>query len=169
MWVNYERSRFQPFWVDTAEIVQLLLGALVVLILHQPGEHCRYPRFMIVQELVPITGQNCDSIMRDWDFSHFGLIQLTLPNCCWVLWLCWCCTSLGNIVGTPDFRLFKNLCFLRSQKCESIMRDQDFNHFGLIQLTLPKCCWVLGLCWCCTSLGNIVGTQDFGLFKNMCL
>ena len=110
MWVNYERSRFQPFWADTAEIVQLLLGALVVLILHQPGEHCRYPRFMIVQELVPITGQNCDSIMRDWDFSHFGLIQLTFPNCCWVLWLCWCCTSLGNIVGTPVLWLFKNLC-----------------------------------------------------------
>ena len=40
------------------------------------------------------------------------------------------------------------------------MRDQDFSHFGLIQLTLPKCCWVLGLSWCCTSLGNIVGMTD---------
>ena len=40
--------------------------------------------------------------MRDQDFSHFGLIQLTLPKCCWVLWLSWCCTSLGNIVGMTD-------------------------------------------------------------------
>ena len=49
---------------------------------------------------------------------------------------------------------------MTGQKCESIMRDQDFSHFGLIQLTLPKCCWVLGLSWCCTSLGNIVGMTD---------
>ena len=53
---------------DTADIAQLLLGALVALMLHQPGEHCGYPRFWIVQEhvpirgpeLLPITGQKCE-------------------------------------------------------------------------------------------------------------
>ena len=60
MCVNYERFGFQPFWADTAEIVQVLLGALVELMVHQPGEHCGHARFWIGQELVPITGQKCE-------------------------------------------------------------------------------------------------------------
>ena len=45
MWVNYERSRFQPFWADTADIAQVLLGAWVELMLHQPREHCGHDRW----------------------------------------------------------------------------------------------------------------------------
>ena len=45
MWVNYERFGFQPFWADTADIVQVLLVAWVELMLHQPREHCGHDRW----------------------------------------------------------------------------------------------------------------------------
>ena len=52
------RFGFQPFWADTADIVQVLLVAWVELMLHQPREHCGHARFGIGQELVPFTGKN---------------------------------------------------------------------------------------------------------------
>ena len=85
MRVNYERFGFQPLCANTADIVQVLLVAWDELMLHQPSEHCGHARFEIVQELVPITGQKCEQLMRDLDFSLFGLIQLTLSKCCWLL------------------------------------------------------------------------------------
>ena len=87
MRVNYERFGFQPLWADTADIVQVLLVAWDELMLHQPSEHFGHASFGIVQELVPITGQKCEQLMRDLDFSLFGLIQLTLSKCCWLLGL----------------------------------------------------------------------------------
>ena len=71
--------------VNTADIVQVLLVAWDELMLHQPSEHCGHARFEIVQELVPITGQKCEQLMRDLDFSHYVLIQMTLSKCCWLL------------------------------------------------------------------------------------
>ena len=85
MRVNYERFGFQPLCANTADIVQVLLVAGDELILHQPSEHCGHARLEIVQELVPITGQKCEQLTRDLDFSIFGLIQLTLSKCCWLL------------------------------------------------------------------------------------
>ena len=65
---------FSLFLADTADIIQVLLVAWDELMLHQPREHCGHARFGIGQELVSITGQKCEQLMRDLDFSHFGLI-----------------------------------------------------------------------------------------------
>ena len=100
--------------------VQVLLGALVELMLHQPGKHCGNARFWIGRELVPITGQNVSKL---WKIKISAILG----------WYSWNCPSA---VG-------KNLTCLRKIICiwwwPSVWIYFDFfRHFSLCSYHIHK-------------------------------
>ena len=76
---------------------------------------------------------------------------------------CFGCADAAPAWGTlwvPQILDCSRTCAYKRPRTFAYNRPKMWVNFGLIQLTLPKCCWVLWLSWCCTSLGNIVGMTD---------
>ena len=46
------------------------------------------------------------SCIRNTSRHILTVIQLKWPKCKLLLWVCWCCSSPGNILSLPDFELF---------------------------------------------------------------
>ena len=97
-----------------------------------------------------------------WEIKISALLGWYSWNCPTAVG-CFGCADAAPAWGTlwvPQILDCSRTCAYKRPRTFAYNRPKMWVNFGLIQLTLPKCCWVLWLSWCCTSLGNIVGMTD---------